>query len=48
MNEITKLIIKTYVSQAMLSYALARFEDKELTTDSIAKEYADKIIEEIK
>lgn len=48
MEEINKTIIKSLVSQAMLEFALARLNNINVETDSIAKEYADKIIEVLK
>lgn len=47
-DEINKIIIRTFVAQAMLSFALARLEDVNVSSDKIAKEYAEKIIEELK
>ena len=48
MDEITKQIIKSYVAQAMLVFALDRIEGKNTDVDTIAQEYTDKIIEELK
>jgi len=48
MNEINKVLVKSYIAQAMLTFALERLKDTNITTDKIAEEYANKIIEELK
>jgi len=48
MNEINKVLVKSYVAQAMLTFALEKMNDINITTDKIAEEYANKIIEELK
>ena len=47
-NTIEKEILKIYISQAMLVYAIARLNDTSVTTNKIAEEYTDKIMEELK
>ena len=48
MEEINKTIVKSLVSQAMLEFAIAKLNNINVETDSIADEYARQIIEELK
>ena len=48
MEEINKILVKSYVAQAILTFALERLKDTSITTDKIAEEYTVKIIAELR
>jgi len=47
-KELSKILVKSLVTQAMLSFAIARLESTNTETDAIAEEYTNKILEELK
>ncbi len=48
MEELNKVLVKSYVTQAMLKFALERLENINTETDKIAEEFTKKILEELK
>lgn len=48
MQQINKILVKSYISQAMLKFALEQLKDTNTSTETIAEEFTNKILEELK